>query len=868
VPRVPARRALVLALFFASGFAGLVYQVLWMRELGRLFGNTSQAAATTLAAFFLGLAAGSHAMGRRASSLRRPLLAYAALEAGIAVSAMLYFAIERTYAALYAPLYAWLGPRPGAFLAVKFALALAALLPPAFCMGGTLPALSQHLVRGADALGRAASGLYALNTLGAALGAWLAAFVLVEHLGVYGAYAVAVATSLAVAALAAHAAREALPAAAPAPAAERASVPEPALGAGALRALAFASGFATLALEVLWTRMFAQVLQNSVYTFALVLVVFLVSLAAGAGLARALMRRGVQAAPALVALLLAGAAAIAATPWLFVWETDGLAYLGGESGFAGYLLHAGSSAALVLLPAGVLAGSVFPFLLRLAEALGRGAGRTVGELAAVNLLGSVAGSLAAGFVLLDALGLWPSLRLVAVLYALAALLVAVRAAGPRPLLAAASAAALLALAVRVDPAGLPRVSFDPEGLRERLVEVFEGSGGTVAVIDRAGFLRMKLDNHYGLGGTDDLEQEERQALLPLALHPAPRAAFFLGLGSGITAGAALRLPLARVVAAELSPEVVRAARGHFGPWLHGLFADPRASVVAEDGRNLLFGTRERFDVIVSDLFLPWQRGAGSLYSAELYRAGRERLAPGGLFAQWVALFQLSREEFAAIAHTMAEVFPQLTLWRGSFRASRPIALLVGSVDAAPLDPAAVRRSLAAASGPEAAARDPRAADPAQILLLYQGNLRLAAELVADAPVETDARPRLEYRAAVAQREKRAGRAHAFVGRPLADFYEAIFERIPPESDPYLARVGAEQRELPRAGLALLRRQALEQAGDAAGAAAARERFEAIWRRASPRAPAISPRGNRSSSQRKSVSGNPHARVGPRRRRGM
>src|SRR5262245_26905304 len=826
VGAVPARSALVHAIFFASGFAALLYQVLWMRELGRLFGNGAQAVATTLAAFFLGLAIGSLAVGRIAHRMRRPLLGYAALEAGIALCAPLYFALLEVYGAVYAPLHARFGARPGLFLAVKFALSLTALLPPAFFMGGTLPAMSQHLVRTPGALGRTASGLYALNTLGAALGAWLAGFELVRRLGVHGAYALAIATSLGVAALAACAGRAAPPPEPARPPAQPAR-PDASLGAAALAALAFASGLASLALDVLWTRMFAQLLQNSVQTFALVLSVFLVALAAGAGLARALMRCAGDPAAGVAALALgAGIAVLASGPAFAAW-TGGLDYLGGESGWARYLIGATGSAALLLLPPGALVGTVFPFVLRSAQGGLRPAGRIVGDLAAWNTLGAVAGALAAGFVLLDALGLWPSLRLVGIGYLTAALLVAARRARPRPVLAATCALALAAGATRLDAARLPRVRVEAEPVRERVIDVLEGSGGTVAVIDRGGFLHLKLDNHYGLGGTDDVEQERRQAVLPLALHPRPRSALFLGLGSGITAGAGLRHPLERLVVAEISPQVVDAARLHFHPWLLGLFEDARARVLAEDARTLLRGSDERFDVIVSDLFLPWLAGAGSLYSVEAYRAGRERLEPGGLYAQWLALFQLSQEEFASIARTMAEVFPRLTLWRGNFRPSRPIALLVGSSDDTPLDPDALRDGLAAAIGP------PRDAgggplDLPQVLLLYQGDLGRAPGLLADAPIERDARPGIEYRAAIAHREKRAGRSSALTGRDLVAFYEAVLEAAPPEDDPYLERVPPAARELPRAGLALLRARTLEEAGDREAAAAARSAFSSGW----------------------------------------
>jgi spermidine synthase len=389
------------------------------------------------------------------------------------------------------------------------------------------------------------------------------------------------------------------------------------------------------------------------------------------------------------------------------------------------------------------------------------------------------------------------------------------------------------------------------------------------VMDRGGFLSMKLDNHYGLGGTDDVDQEERQALLPLVLHPQPSSVFFLGLGSGITAGAALRDRVERVVVAEISAEVVDAARRHFRPWLHGLFEDRRATVLAEDGRNVLQGTRERFDVIVSDLFMPWLAGAGSLYSLEAYRAGRERLAPGGLYAQWLALFQLSGEEFSTIARTMAEVFPQLTLWRGNFRGSRPIALLLGSVDAPPLDPEVLRERLEAWIDPDLPRENTPSADPAQILLFYQGDLSRAADALGDGPIETDSRPRIEYRAAIAHREKRAGRASALIDGEMVRLYERVFERLDPESDPFLAKVEPARRGLPRAGLELLRAGVLERSGDVAGATAARAAFSDAWERAgfggaattAPGPPGSRGDENRSSDQRKTDSKTQSATAG-------
>lgn len=818
------------ALLFASGFAGLVYQVLWMRELGALFGSDTYAAATTLAAFFLGIAAGGAAFGRIARRLERPLLGYAALEAAVAVSALLYFGLLDVFYAVYAPLFDTLGASRVAFVAAKFALALGVLFPPAFFMGGTLPLMSEHLVRRPGALGPTVAGLYAVNTLGAALGAAATAFVLVPALGVPGSYTLALAATGGIAACAAllgrTARREIRGASEPPTAARRAR------RGRTLGALALLSGFATLALEVIWTRMFAQVLHNSVYTFAVILVTFLLALAGGAVLARYLARRSLESGGVLTMLFAGGGVLIAATPLVFdAWTNiEGLAL---TSGFSAYVARAFGAAALVLGPATLWLGIVFPYLIKAAERTEASPGRTVGDLAALNTLGGVAGSLAAGFFLLEWLGLWGSIGAIAGLYvvAVAPLALARSDAGlrRRGALGAWVVGALAVAGATAASLDLPRVHIRAD--RERVIDIVEGSASTVAVIRHGSVLLMKHNNHYGLGGTDDFNQEVRQAHVPLALHPAPKRAFFLGLGTGITAGAALQHPLDRLLVAELSPQVVEASRRHFTPWLRGLFDDPRAEVRVEDGRNVLLGSREQFDVIVADLFLPWKAGVGSLYSREHYAAARNRLAPGGIYAQWLLLIQFSREEFGAVARTLTEVFPRVTLWRANSRVSHPLVLLVGERDPVPIDPRSLDRRLEAVQRTSHDQKNwrpelrPVPEDSAQILSYYSGNLTQARALLDGFPIETDARPFVEYSAPVTHRRKRTGDARAFLGNELLDFYDAVFAAAPPETDPVLADVAPPWRHLPLAGLEGYRARVLRGTGDTAGAAEARARRE-------------------------------------------
>jgi spermidine synthase len=341
----------------------------------------------------------------------------------------------------------------------------------------------------------------------------------------------------------------------------------------------------------------------------------------------------------------------------------------------------------------------------------------------------------------------------------------------------------------LDPSRLAIVKVDHR--TETLHETWEGNHGVIAVVGRGADLRLKVDNQYSVGGVASREAEERQARIPLSLHPAPKRVFFLGMGTGITAGAALETAVEKVVTAELIPEVVSAARKHFEPYTHGLFTDPRSTIVVNDGRNHLLGSQDTYDVIVSDLFVPWHAGTGSLYTIEHFRLVRSRLRPGGLFAQWLPLYQLSKQEFLIIARTMVEAFPQVTLWRGGLFSQRPIVALVGSEES-PLDFSPLARPRAGLLGRE------------EIGLLYAGNLGQGRDLLAEVPVNTDDRPLIEYLAPVTERDEKTGAASWFATAELLEFYDALFASVTPATDPYLRHLTPAEVAYVRTGLSIYR----------------------------------------------------------------
>ena len=791
---------LLALLFAASGFAGLVYEVLWLRGLGLLFGNTVLAASTTLAAFFLGLAGGAWYWGERSAALPRPLRTYALLEVAIAVSVLPYFLLLPAYRALYEPIYSSVGAWPAALTAVKFLAASAVLVPPAFFMGGTLPVMGQHLVRRADQLGKTGSLLYALNTVGAAAGALCAGFFLPSAFGYRMSFGLAMTINLAVAAAAyaidrgiepAPAAKTGKKSKAKKPRAAEEPFPVP------LALPAFVSGFLTLGLEVLWTRMFSQVMQNSVYTFSAILVVFLAVLSLGGLLANGLARSKASTLTTLSTMLALAGWAAAASPFLFMDVTEGMRYIGSGMPWPAYLTAVFVKVTLVLLVPGVLAGAVFPYLAKAAEAAGGSdAGPVLGSLAAWNTLGAVAGSVSAGFLVLPTLGLWSGMRLFGLVYLLLAGAILARGLRTSWVAAAVPAGALLLVITALDPTRLPLVRVVNDD--ERVLETWQGSHGVVAVAERPSGLRIKVNNFYRLGGSAAAEHERNQALIPLMAHPDPKEVFFLGMGTGITAGAALSQPVDEIVVCELVPEVIDAASKYFNEFSNGLFSNPRVRILAADGRNHLAGSSRRYDAIIGDLFIPWKQGSGSLYSLEHFQAVSRRLKPRGVFMQWLPLYQISEEEFRIIARTLLEAFPEVVLWRGDFYANKPILGLMASNEPLELDPAAIVERGRAMSGRTDL---PASSVEAVTLPFYAGNLGRSRSVIGEGPINTDDRPVIEYGSPRSHRTARSAAEEDgwFTGGPLVGLFKHLADETPLTEDPYLARLTGEQRGFVLAG---------------------------------------------------------------------
>ncbi len=719
-------------LLFGSGFCALVYQTVWLRELRLVFGASTAASAAVLGIFMAGLGAGGLILGRRADRVRNPIDLYAKLEFGIsiavAVSPFLLWVLRQIYVAVGGTGALGLVAGTG----VRLLLSAVILGLPTFLMGGTLPALVRAVEGRADVSRRHTGLLYAINTLGAVAGVVVTTFVALELNGLRQTLWMASLLNLLVAVAARALGRTWQD--------QRERIPEPATEANTMPAeeddgtedarksptwfilpAAGLVGFAFLLMELVWYRMLAPILGGSSYTFGLILAVALFGIGAGSLLysSGALPRRPTLTSFAttcsLEAFFLIVPFALGDRIAVFALMQRDLAV----SGFSALVVAWTLVTVFVVLPAAVVAGYQFPLLI---ATLGRGrhqVGRQVGLVTAWNTGGAILGSIAGGFGLLPLLsapGAWRAAVLLLTVCAVGAL-IADRVSRPRDdrrtegrgaLLPAVVGLASLALCFAEGPtaawrhspigAGRMKATYDgPNDLRRTLDEIRRNIAWEVDGVESS--VAMQAINGYAFlinGKADgsarrDAPTQVMLGLLGSLLHPEPKRALVIGLGTGSSGGWLAEVPtIEKVDVVEIEPAIERVAR-ECAPVNRDAMSNPRLEIVPGDGREVLLTSRHSYDVIASEPSNPYRAGIASLYSRDFYEAVAGRLSERGIFIQWLQGYEVDAQLVRTVYATLGAVFPYVESWQ----VGRSDLLLAATLEPIEHDVERVRERVAA-----------------------------------------------------------------------------------------------------------------------------------------------------------------------------
>ena len=714
------RHRIALVLMGASGFAGLGYQIVWTQQCALWLGHEAAAVLAVVTAFFGGLAAGALVLGPRIHRSRQPERWYAACEATIALWSVLL-------ALLLAPISHWMlditgvQPTPAWQWAVAFFGTFIVLLPATAAMGATLPAM-ERLTAQSGCEGQSIAALYASNTFGAVMGVLAAAFWLVPGLGLARTAGLCAALNVFCAVVALKLSCDTPP-----------PDPQPTARSAERRVLALlaCTGLLGIGYEVLVVRVLSQVAEDTVYTFAMLLAVYLVGSALGAAAYQRWLA-STRDPDRLRDRLLCALAAACLLGSLSLWGAEEVKNLVLQGLGASMASALAAEAALALAAFGlptVVMGVLFSHL----GVQARVAHHSFGLALGVNTLGAATAPLLFGVLLVPALGPKAALLLVAAGY-----LALARAKWTPSFWAPAGA--LAALAVAAPPLAFIDV---PEG--GHIVSYREGAMASVSVVEDAdGVARLRIDNRQQEGSSVTRWADARQALLPLLLHPAPKRALFLGLGTGVTATSAAEDATLQVDAVELLPEVIEAS-AHFTRVFAGGAPNPRLHLMAADARRFVRTTPQRYDVIVSDNFHPARSGSGALYTVEHFQAVRSRLTEQGVFCQWLPLHQLDLDTLRSIVQAFVRVYPGASAMLATNSLETPVLGLVSRADDGRFDPATLRAHLASQMLPQRLA-DFGIADEFALLGGFIAGPQALARFAGEAPINTDDRPVVAYQA--------------------------------------------------------------------------------------------------------------------------
>jgi len=727
---------LLFTAIFISGASALIYQLIWVRLLGLVFGVSSFAVATVVAVFLLGLGLGSYVFGRWSERARDPLRVYMYVELGIAATSLVaYLLIEYVPVFRYLHEYAYNNLGFYGLSVARLLLSVLVLLPPVFLIGGTMPLLAKYFLRDPAHLGSSFSRIYYLNTLGACAGALLTGFVLVRYFGVNGTLVIAVGGNLLVALIIALSKRgtgEARP-----------STGQPSPYSYMLVFL-FLTGFISLGYEMLWVRILSTYGLSTSQAFALILAGFLLGFSVGAWVVARKVDSRRELEPWFSAVSIVTAFSGAVVLLLFRQFEAITILLADATPMSQLTLGMALAFTVSFIPA-VFMGILFPLGVRIyahdVDRIGAKAGNTFFS----NTLGCVLGSLLTGFVLIPFLGMWNTTLLLINLSLLIAVAFLLR--GRRPArtqwIALVIVAVVANLLVFTDSKTF-HAELKGRDLRTaaegfNVIYYAEGLSGTVTAVEKGNYRGLFVDGQ-NVSGTDPvlLADSKMLAHVPLLLAKDPKISLTVGYGTGTTSGSML-LHDVEVHAVEIEKKIIEAAP-LFSKVNYSSYADPDLNIVLDDARNYIATTHEEFSVIVTDVTnLKYKRNP-YLYTRKYFEIMHGALSADGVAAAWLPVGGLSFNDLRTLIATFDSVFPNTTAWYFTQFPTHFI-ILVGTPEPTQVNLARFREDMGMVADDLQSLNVDNVYKLASMLLLGESDID---SLVNGAPIHTDNRPILEY----------------------------------------------------------------------------------------------------------------------------
>ena len=664
-------------LLSVSSFLGFVLELVWIRKFSLIFGNLYISTSTVFAALFIGFAAGSYYSLKNTQTVECAyrkfgffnIIAFLATISG-------YLLISNQQ--IVSLFYNLLASRPFVLRLFQFIIISIILFPWAFCYGSILPLLSEV----ASFKRKNNVATYFIFSVSGLAGLVLVGFFLLPSFGLLKTFYIASAGYLLIGIISFYCSR---------------------LFAGRLETetkygygnysrqdrilfttISFILGFCSIGYELLLLKLFSLIDNNSFYSFNIILVFVLLSSLTGTISVLFFSRFSfVKNTYTFPILLFFSTIITSIMPFVFLNVTEGILPLPYSKTWYQYFLNLCKVSLWTVIIPCIIMGSLFPLLIKRAEK----SGFSIDKILFFNTSGTIISILSIGLLNFH---IWKWVSFLGLLYGVSSLVYGLLFLSKQ--INAFLVSSVIITLITVIKMELPVVWKNASLRGMQVVEKVENGGDISTLVANGSTAHILVNNQYSVGSNRNIQEKSIQSLLPIIIHGDPRNIFFVGMGTGVTAGAALLSDPESVTVCEISSGVEKLARKYFQNYVHGLFNDKRVRIINEDGRIFLSYSKSKYDLIISDLFIPWQSGTAHLYTKDFYLSVREHLNANGVFTQWLPLYQLTMNDFGIIANTLSEVFGQITMWKAGFNSNEPSVALVCSVEKTGYNPDIIVKS--------------------------------------------------------------------------------------------------------------------------------------------------------------------------------